>query len=109
MWKSPYLPRCGECRFGENEDAYGRAWCALLDKEVCCQHKCLLSSKNISARSAERILHYYQKYRRGGRFRFCNPYLVGIAIDYAIKNLRKDKHEQDEKCIDNLCVVTSLQ
>lgn len=36
-----------------------------------------------------KYLHYYQKWRRGAKLPIPNPQEVGIAIDNAIRELRK--------------------
>ena len=52
--------------------------------------KCMFDRTNISNDKAVRVLHDYQKYRRGAiGFKYCpHPYLIGIAIDKAINSLR---------------------
>ena len=53
--------------------------------------KCMFDRTTISNDKAVRVLHDYQKYRRGAiGFKYCpHPYLIGIAIDKAINSLRK--------------------
>ena len=52
--------------------------------------KCMFDRTNISNDKAVRVLHDYQKYRRGAKeWKYCpHPYLIGIAIDKAINSLR---------------------
>ena len=52
--------------------------------------KCMFDRTTISNDKAVRVLHDYQKYRRGAiGFKYCpHPYLIGIAIDKAINSLR---------------------
>ena len=52
--------------------------------------KCMFDRTTISNDKAVRVLHDYQKYRRGAiGFKCCpHPYLIGIAIDKAINSLR---------------------
>lgn len=55
--------------------------------------KCLYDRNTIGQERARKILHDYQKYRRGSvSFLRCpHPYLIGIAIDKAIRCLRMFK------------------
>lgn len=52
--------------------------------------KCIFDRTNISNDKAVKVLHDYQKYRRGAKeWKYCpHPYLIGIAIDKAINSLR---------------------
>lgn len=54
---------------------------------------CMFDRINIGNMRARKILHDYQKYRRGSVsiLRCPNPYLIGIAIDKAIRCLRMFK------------------
>ena len=47
---------------------------------------------NIGHERALKVLHDYQRYRRGfGDIRNCPPpYLIGVALDYALKYLRRN-------------------
>ena len=52
--------------------------------------KCIFDRTNISKEKAVKVLHDFQKYRRGAT-EFINcppPYIIGIAIDKAINSLR---------------------
>jgi hypothetical protein len=55
---------------------------------------------------AIKVLHWYQKYRRGGiRFEEL-PYSVkefGIAIDVAIRNMRKISKDERSKVATEVC------
>lgn len=53
-------------------------------------YKCLYDRHTIGQERARKILHDYQKYRRGkGSIENCPPpYVIGIAIDKAIRCLR---------------------
>ena len=81
---------CGECNFfsHENIDGFGR--CDVTQREQQCCDQCTLSRDNITDKQALRVLHYAQKWRRGAKTECVNPYVFGIAIDRAIKVLRKE-------------------
>ena len=53
--------------------------------------KCMFDRTNISNDKAVRVLHDYQKYRRGAtKLIYCPPpYVIGIAIDKAIRAMRR--------------------
>ena len=76
-------PHCGECTFFSHESIDGYGWCDVTDREH-------LSRENITDKQALRVLHYAQKWRRGAKTECVNPYVFGIAIDRAIKVLRKE-------------------
>ena len=52
--------------------------------------KCLFDRTNISKKKASKVLHDFQKYRRGAtELIYCPPpYVIGIAIDKAINAMR---------------------
>lgn len=77
------IPYCGECCFLSNGQ------CTILEREQRCSDQCAVRYNQITHREAERILHHYQKWRRGGKGPMPPPYVVGQAIDKSIKVLRK--------------------
>ena len=52
--------------------------------------KCMFDRTNISKKKASKVLHDFQKYRRGATKLICcqPPYVIGIAIDKAINTMR---------------------
>ena len=87
---------CRECNFFSHESIDGFGWCDVTDREQQCRDQCTLSRENITDKQALRVLHYAQKWRRGAKTERVNPYVFGIAIDRAIKVLRKEvKNEKD--------------
>jgi hypothetical protein len=42
-------------------------------------------------KQAIKVLHSFQKYRRGANIKMPPPVIIGEAIDYAIRQLRKEK------------------
>ena len=82
-------PHCGECSFFSHEDTDGYGWCDIECRVQRCSDKCTISRTSITDKQAERVLHYSQKWRRGAKIEQPSPYVLGIAIDRAIKVLRK--------------------
>lgn len=66
--------------------------------ERCCSYglpnQCHYDRLNIPVEIAEKVLHDFQKYRRGkGTIKDCPPsYLIGVAIDKAIRTLRFNEY-----------------
>ena len=83
-------PLCGECPFFKHEDIDGYGICNADDMKKRCSDKCNVCN---SLKSTERILDYFQKWRRGDNIKMPHPYVVGIAIDWAIKVLRELEKE----------------
>lgn len=83
-------PLCGECSFFKHEDIDGYGICNADDMKKRCSDKCNVCN---SLKSIERILDYFQKWRRGDNIKMPHPYVVGIAIDWAIKAIRGMKKE----------------
>lgn len=80
---------CGECNFFSQEGIDGFGWCDVTGSEQQCGDQCTLKRENITEKQALKVLHYAQKWRRGAKIDCVNPYVFGIAIDRAIKVLRK--------------------
>lgn len=80
---------CGICSFFKHKDISGGGYCTILDKLTSVDTICSLDYANMSEKSAIKVLHYFQKWRRGGNFAMPNPYVIGVAVDAAIRNLRK--------------------
>ena len=82
---------CYGCRYLVHENGW-IAWRCRHERTVTngLPDKCKYSRENMTDKIAERILHDYQKYRRGkGTLVDCpSPYLIGIAIDHAIRRMR---------------------
>ena len=65
-----------------------------------CGDQCEVEYKKMTPHHAVKILHYAQKWRRGKKIDPIPPYLLGQAIDKAIKTMRqwkKDDVEDAEK------------
>lgn len=73
-----------------HEDTDGCGWCDVTGREQQCSDQCTLNRESITNKQALRVLHYAQKWRRGAKTECVNPYVFGIAIDRAIKVLRKE-------------------
>lgn len=82
------IPYCGECSFLSHEDTDGYGQCAILHREQHCSDRCTVRYNQLTPRQAERILHQFQKWRRGHKGPMPHPYVIGQAIDKAIKVLR---------------------
>lgn len=91
MRQSEYIPYCGECPYAKNEDASGYMWCELMNDNTHCSNQCNLSYGALTPKRIAKILHNLQKWRRGGKGKMPNPYIIGVAIDSAIRILRKGK------------------
>ena len=85
-------PHCGECTFFSHESIDGYGWCDVTDREQQCSDQCTLQYKIMTSKQAEKVLHHYQKYRRGGKNPMPHPYVIGQAIDRAICDMRKRKY-----------------
>lgn len=83
------IPYCGECGFMLHEDAEGQGICNLSGKPCNCDEQCMLSHGEIPLQSTLRCLHLYQKWRRGAKMAQPHPYVIGVALDACIKELRK--------------------
>lgn len=91
------LDICGACPFFKQDKEKTFGWCKLLDEIAYKDQSCnrLGISEFMSPSMALRILHQYQKWRRGCKDRMASPYLIGEAIDEAIRILRtKDKDHE---------------
>jgi hypothetical protein len=85
-------PHCGECSFFLCEDISGYGWCEIRRREQRCDDECSLKYTDSET---EDILHHYQKWRRGGKAPQPKPYIVGRAIDQAIRVLRAKRKQND--------------
>lgn len=88
---------CGRCSFFSNESIYGYGICGIRNNIVLCSDPCWLSD-GITQKDVVKVLHLTQKYRRGNAFqkRVPQPYVVGLAIDEAIKQLRRINKKGNE-------------
>lgn len=82
-------PLCEQCIFFEYEDAAGNGYCNITYREQHCSDRCIIHYNQLTPRQAVRILHQFQKWRRGGKSPMPHPYVIGQAIDKAIKILRR--------------------
>lgn len=85
---------CGECSHMKYESMDGYGYCDISEREVFCGDACYMINHDITDKQAAKLLHHYQKYRRGGG-ELLPPKVYGKAIDAAIKTLR-EKLKQSE-------------
>lgn len=88
------IPYCGECSFFKYEDTYGQGVCDIKGRITFCERQCDIHYLTLTERQALRILHHFQKYRRGGKKPMPQPYIIGQAIDKAIRTLRERRTKQ---------------
>lgn len=81
---------CGECTFFKHEDIDGYGYCDIVGREKRCSDVCYFTNYAIGAKEAAKILHYHQKWRRGGNSEMPAPWIIGAAIDVAIHELREN-------------------
>lgn len=94
------IPHCGECPLFQYECTDGWGWCDVRERKAYCGDQCEVEYKKMTPHHAVKILHYAQKWRRGKKIDPIPPYLLGQAIDKAIKTMRqwkKDDVEDAEK------------
>lgn len=82
--------KCGECAFLKNEGIDGYGQCIITRNIRHCGEMCSFQDDMPDEVQAVRILHHFQKWRRGGRGKQPNPTIVGDAIDRAIRTLRQE-------------------
>ena len=84
---------CGECPVFKYEDTDGYGVCGLCGRVTRCCDKCrfLTSDWNMTRKQTIMVLHLAQKWRRGGKQGMLPPRLFGLAIDNAIRELRKNE------------------
>lgn len=82
---------CGECPFLKYEDTDGFGLCSLSKRVQRCDDMCgfLTFDFDMTRVQIIKVLHIAQKWRRGGKQRMLPPRLFGLAIDNAIRELRK--------------------
>ena len=82
---------CGECPIFKHEDADGYGFCNLSHREQRCDDMCsfLTFDFYMTREQTVKVLHLAQKWRRGSKQKMLPPRLFGLAIDNAIRELRK--------------------
>ena len=80
---------CGECPLFRHEDTDGFGICHVSSRWQRCSDTCQFLSAPPTPRQAAKILHYAQKWRRGKKCAMLPPAIFGVAIDMAIRTLRK--------------------
>ena len=82
---------CGECPIFKHEDADGFGLCSLSERVKRCDDMCdfLGFIFDMTRVQTIKVLHIAQKWRRGGKQRMLPPQIFGLAIDNAIRELRK--------------------
>ena len=86
--------RCEECCFFKLEYAGGFGHCDITNYPCHFGDICNLNHKSMTNSQVVKILHYAQKWRRGGKMKMINPFVYGVAIDAAILKLRRIKDEE---------------
>lgn len=84
-------PYCGECPLLLHEDTDGYGVCNAAGQTRNCGQVCIYANRYPHAWEVTRILHYTQKWRRGANIKMPPPFVTGVAIDTAIRELRKQK------------------
>ena len=82
---------CGECPLLRYEDTDGFGICHVSSREQRCSDTCHFLSAPPTHRQAAKLLHYAQKWRRGKKCAMLPPAILGVAIDTAIRTMRKSK------------------
>lgn len=82
---------CGECPHFIYEDVNGGGYCEITENYTKCSFPCVFVSKIPKPSECEKILHYYQRYRRGANIKMQAPFLIGLVIDEAIKMFRQQR------------------
>lgn len=80
---------CGECPLLRFEDLDGFGICHVSSLVQRCSDTCQFLSASPTPRQAAEILHYAQKWRRGKKCAMLPPAILGVAIDTAIRTMRK--------------------
>lgn len=83
---------CKECPFFKvtNQDgSIGR--CTLIKCYARTSYPCYYRCADLPEDKAEKVLHNFQKWRRGGNGKMLPPFLIGKAIDVSIRLLRKKR------------------
>lgn len=85
------MQKCANCPFFLYEDTDGLGICHITDQVTKCDEACHLKPQHgLTPRQTLRILHHHQKWRRGAKIKIAPPYVVGIAIDQAIRIVREN-------------------
>ena len=71
------------------EDTDGIGECFVRKELRTCGQKCNITRDNITEKQVLRILHYEQKWRRGTKLEMLSPLLISVAIDGAMRFIRK--------------------
>lgn len=87
---------CYQCTFFEPDGIGNSGQCGLLpipEKSGSAMRHglCRFTRDYMPYEPMMKVLHVYQKWRRGGKGKMPHPYVTGIAIDNAIRLLRKEK------------------
>lgn len=82
-------PYCGECPYFLYEGLDGFGICDIQKQTANCSFVCDFTDRPPTPKETERLLHHYQKYRRGTKPKAPSPFLIGVAIDEAIRIIRK--------------------
>lgn len=84
------IPHCEECSFLKHKEINGDGFCKVFNDKCYWGGFCMLDHTRMSVKETLRVLHEYQKWRRGAWIKMPNPYVVSQAIDSAIRLLRKN-------------------
>lgn len=91
------MNKCKECPFFRRINTFGA--CELNGYTFDKDDDCLYEDRklfNLKPKAAEKVLHYTQKWRRGKNIKMLSAVLVGKAVDTAIRELRKLRHQRNE-------------
>ena len=85
--------RCVGCVYLDAKDSFSKFRCKLNEGITLGNYrtsKCMFERTNIGKKQASKVLHDFQRYRRGSLdiLNCPPPYVIGIAIDKAIRALR---------------------
>lgn len=83
--------KCGECSFFTHEDIDGYGYCRIAECWMKCDNECSFAKSWMMPKQSERVLHYFQKWRRGCKGRQPHPYIIGKAIDSTLRILRRGR------------------
>ena len=88
-------PYCGECPYFLYECLDGFGICDIQKRKTNCSFVCDFADRPPTPVETEHLLHHYQKYRRGTKPNAPIPFLIGVAIDEAIRIIRKQRKRNE--------------
>ena len=85
------INECQSCPFFRGNICKLRGW--IVHKDCYCS---IVDEKELDINEAIAVLHYFQKYRRAGTVKVPATFVIGDAIDVAIRVLRKVRNNYEE-------------